>query len=92
MADGHDSDRWDHTALLAMLLFNPHRDTKKQPQPKEYQDFHAVLISKKKRALKKSSKPANLLLAGLGGQSFEVTAETSWVKAQAMSSPVVPQS
>ncbi len=89
MADGHDSDRWDHTALLAMLLFNPHRDTRKQPQPKEYQDFHAVLISKKKRALRKS-KPANLLLAGLGGQAFEVTEDTSWVKAQATSSPAVP--
>lgn len=83
MEEGHDMDRWDHTALLSMLIFNPNRDPK--TKPKQYQEFHPVLISKKRRAVKKSSKPAALLLPTLGGESFVVGPETSWVKARATS-------
>lgn len=84
MEDGHDMDRWDHTAFLATLLFNPHREP--NTKPKKFADFHPVLISKKKRALKKSSKPAALLLPLLTGESFVVGVNTPWVKAQTTSS------
>ena len=83
-------DRWDHTAFLAMLLFNPHRDP--ATKPKKFQEFHPVLISKKRRAVKRSSKPAALILPALGGVSFTVGPETSWVKARATSSQAAQQS
>lgn len=90
MEAGHEEDRWNHTALLAMLAFNPHRDTKVQPRPKEFADFHPQLIEKKRRARRANS--GARVLSAIGGQAFIITENHSWEKVPATSSPAVPPS
>jgi len=40
MSEAVQVDEWNRTALLAVLLANPNRDTKKRPRPYGVSDFH----------------------------------------------------
>lgn len=40
MQQARQSAAWDHTALLAAVLAEPHRDRRRRPTPFEPADFH----------------------------------------------------
>lgn len=50
MADGRQSEAWNHTASLLAMLANIYRDTKKRPRPFQMQNFHPHLAQAAKRS------------------------------------------
>ena len=54
MVDAKQYDNWNHTALLAMLIFNFNRDPKKS-RSRAVSDFHAVEIQRREKPVRYAS-------------------------------------
>jgi hypothetical protein len=79
MDDARDDDAWYHTAMVSVLLANPHRDVKKRSRPYEIDDFHPRLWAAKQKA-KHAGRLSRIFSVWslYDGQEPQLVTETTW--------------
>lgn len=69
-------DDWNHTALIAAVIANTARDTKKRAKPFNVEDFHPCRTYQPKR--KQTAAQMFAKLAAFDGQQPQTVTEKTW--------------